>query len=909
MMNMLLKGSFYSNAAKILFNPKVLFIMKKSIHIKNNFVRIITLLWIPILVFLLSSFGAGPVTPPNKPRSVYMDSKGVVRWADNKQEVALFGANYSLPYGCDYRAAGYVGSDRKKLVEQDMAHFARMGWKGMRLCLWGDFEITDKDGNLVQNDHLDLTDYSIAKAKERGIYILLSPICTYSSLFPEAMGDVKSIDGFSTHYRKEELGTNPQAIAAQVNYIKQLLQHVNPYTGIALKDEPSIIFIEPINEPVENSDDPKGTIKYINTLADAVRSTGCKKLLFYNVSQNMKMASIIPQANYDGVSFAWYPTGLNSGKTISANVLRAVDDYPPMHTSELSNMAKIVYEFDAPDTYNPYMYPAMARAFRSVGTQFASMFSYDMISTASYNLGWQTHWLNMVYTPQKAIGAIIAGEVIETLPRGQTYGKYPENTSFGPFRVSYEENLSEMVTNDKFIYANNTKTVPQSVSALKQIVGFGSSPLIGYEGQGLYFLDKIDIGMWRLEIYPDVKIVSDPFAQGSKDKVVSRLVSREWLMNVNLPYLGNTFYITPLNKGNNYSTVANLSKFKIKPGVYLLSVKQNIDKSNLPETVGRIGLTEFECPQTTNLPIDLNLDQKKEYVAGEAIKITAEIIDSVNVDQVYLYIKDIKSFRFERVPMAYTNGYTYEAVLSTRWSSPGKYEYCIEVVKDKISSVFPSRTHKSPSSWDFYEKNMWGFNVIEAETPLRLFLPQEDVNDLAFTRIGDNIRWGIYKLLPSDQDENLVIRLFFPQSMDKTLDDYTMSLVVKDRIKARGENMKKAASILVKARSENEGREMFISLMESDGTTWSKKIAVTKEWKDYIIPIKDFLPSKGVLLPLSYPERWDYWVDPAKGRGLAGDYLQMNKVERLQISLRPNNTNPTTDESIEVSDVLVQFKN
>ena len=34
--------------------------------------------------------------------------------------------------------------------------------------------------------------------------------------------------GFARVYKKQELGTNPKAIAAQVNYLKQLLNHVNP---------------------------------------------------------------------------------------------------------------------------------------------------------------------------------------------------------------------------------------------------------------------------------------------------------------------------------------------------------------------------------------------------------------------------------------------------------------------------------------------------------------------------------------------------------------------------------------------------------------------------------------------------------------------------------------------------------
>ena len=91
------------------------------------------------------------------------------------------------------------------------------------------------------------------------------------------------------------------------------------------------------------------------------------------------------------------------------------------------------------------MYPAMARTMRAVGTQMALMFSYDMLATASRNLGWQTHYLNLVYTPRKAMSAVIAAEAMRRLPRMRSYGRYPENTRFGDFRVSADENLGELV--------------------------------------------------------------------------------------------------------------------------------------------------------------------------------------------------------------------------------------------------------------------------------------------------------------------------------------------------------------------------------------------------------------------------------------------------------------------------------
>ncbi|HYT83360.1 MAG TPA: hypothetical protein VEK86_07910, partial [Gemmatimonadales bacterium] len=100
--------------------------------------------------------GAAPA-PAN--RAVYLDNQGVVRWRDDRQEVTLFGANYVLPTASDYRAAGYLHADRKRMIDEDMAQFARMGWDGLRLTFWGDWEASDSAGNLIANDHLDLQDY------------------------------------------------------------------------------------------------------------------------------------------------------------------------------------------------------------------------------------------------------------------------------------------------------------------------------------------------------------------------------------------------------------------------------------------------------------------------------------------------------------------------------------------------------------------------------------------------------------------------------------------------------------------------------------------------------------------------------------------------------------------------------
>ena len=42
--------------------------------------------------------------------------------------LSALGANYVLPTASDYRAAGYLHADRKRMIDEDMAHFARLGW-------------------------------------------------------------------------------------------------------------------------------------------------------------------------------------------------------------------------------------------------------------------------------------------------------------------------------------------------------------------------------------------------------------------------------------------------------------------------------------------------------------------------------------------------------------------------------------------------------------------------------------------------------------------------------------------------------------------------------------------------------------------------------------------------------------
>ena len=844
--------------------------------------------------------------------AAYVDRAGVLRWRDTGAELALFGANYTLPSSSDYRAAGYLGLDRKRLVDDDLAHFARMGWDGMRLAIWGDWENTDSIGNLVPNEHLDLFDYALAKARERGISVLLSPIQTYEANWPDALNR-PAPPGLSKHFRKGELGTNPAAIAAQVRYITQLLDHVNPYTHTAIKDEPAIAFIEMINEPTHHSDDLAGSVRYINALVDAVRATGCTKPTFHNVSQDFAIAPAIRDSKVDGATFGWYPTGLNSGHELRGSYLRSVDDYPPMRDATLVGRPRIVYEFDSADLRTGYMYPAMVRAFRGGGAQFASMFAYDMLGTASRNLGWQTHYLNLVYTPRKAISAVVAAEAMRRLPRGKQYGAFPANTRFDDFHVSAEDDLGELVAKDAFLYAGTTRSTPPDPAALRRVAGYGSSSVVTYDGEGVYFLDRVRDGVWRLEVYPDAVPVRDPYEMPSPDKIVTRAISRPWPMTVALPDLGRSFSVQPIAAGNGAASTAAGGRFTVTPGVYVLSARGPVARGSLPATIGHLAFDEFHAPPPDSSGVDVELLPTGARVAGAPIEIAARVASRTAPDSVTLWVRPAGGGWFRRYPMRSTHAYEYRATIPADSLGAGAHEYAVSVRCGSPScgdsvTTFPERLRQEPWSWNFGGQHFWTLTVDAPRAPLALFVPGEDAARMSFSRIGDAGRTGRFRVAVDSLSGVPAFHFELPVTREGSPAAYTASLVVKDRVDARGETMSAATSLAVRARGAGVGTAVRVSLVERDGSAWSATVPLEAAWKETVIPLANLTPTRAALLPEGFPGEWNAQMPPTPSRGGAGDHVHPRDVERIQITLDRASGAASGVYGAEVESVTLRFR-
>ncbi|MCK5465774.1 MAG: hypothetical protein KAI95_22245, partial [Bacteroidales bacterium] len=225
-------------------------------------------------ILLTPQVFAQPSTP------VYVDRNGVMRWTDTKKAVSLFGVNYTTPFAHAFRAHEYLGVDHKKAIDADVYHFARMGLDAYRCHIW-DSEISDSIGNIIPNRHLETIDYLIYSLKKRGIKSILTPLKFGENGYPEPN---TSTPGFQDNYGKDGCLNNPESWPYQERYLVQYLEHVNPYTGISYKDDPDIIAIEINNEPEHKN--AELTHAYLETMIKAIRSTGCRKPIFYNMSHN-----------------------------------------------------------------------------------------------------------------------------------------------------------------------------------------------------------------------------------------------------------------------------------------------------------------------------------------------------------------------------------------------------------------------------------------------------------------------------------------------------------------------------------------------------------------------------------------------------------------------------------------------
>lgn len=833
-----------------------------------------------VAVFFLAILCNRLHSQSKKTNPVYIDKQGTLRWTKDKKEAAFFGVNYTTPFAYAYRAHQRLGVNMEEAIRNDVYHFSRLGFNAFRVHVW-DTEISDTAGNLLENENLRLFDYLLAELKKRNIYTIITPIAFWGNGYPER--DERT-PGFARKYGKGGSTSNDTAIRAQENYLKQFFNHVNPYTKQKYQDDPHVIATEINNEP-SHSGPRQGVTDYINRLAAVIRQTGWTKPVYYNIAQSPFYGDAVAKAKIDGVSFQWYPSGLVANNSLKGNYLPHVDNYTiPFDTiKEYRNKSRMVYEFDAADIYESYMYPAMARSFKQAGMQWATQFAYDPMAIAYANTEYQTHFLNLAYTPAKAISMLIAGEAFRRLPLRKSFGKYPADSIFDVFKVSYNTSASVMNSGDCFYYSNNTSDAPLNLNQLQKIAGVGSSPIVSYKGTGAYFLDKYAEGVWRLEVMPDAIMIRDPFERASPSKEVVRIQWRNHPMRVKLPGLGSGFSVEGLNEGNNLRSISVSDSFSVTPGVYLLKAKDISFDPNL--YMGVRSIREFVAPKSFSDEMYL-YHEPTTVVAGRSFTIVANaaVPDSTRVS---VQINRTGGGPGRFIQMTEISAGKYSATVPAEIATPGQLSYRFILQNGKQFSVFPGNYKQDPFAWDNYHQEFYKVMVLSPSSDISLFTANPDKTISIFP----NWRRGFSSSYISGNAGDLILRL----ATNGISEDQTIAVqnYIGEKISIHAGTEQK--NLYVHARTEGDNDVLKIALITKDGSAFVAETKLAKEFSTLKIPLTDFKAGDALLLPRPYPN-----FLPLKFGNLETGELKIADVERIQISM---DTKANQNTALEVNKV------
>ncbi|WP_445748916.1 hypothetical protein [Polaribacter sp.] len=817
-------------------------------------------------------------------KSTYVNSKGVFRWAKNKEEIRLFGVNYTLPFAHGYRAINYVNKDHKKAIDKDVYHLSRLDVNAFRVHIW-DAEVTDSLGNLINSPQLDLLDYTLAKMKDRGFKTLITPFKVGDNGYPEKNFPT---EGFSNKLEKWQTYADEKIIEKQIRYFTQLLNHVNPYTGIAYKNDPDIIALEINNEP--RHDNGEIATAYINKMANVIRKAGFKNPIFYNVSEVSEFVDNYLEATIQGCTFQWYPTGLVRGSLLEMNNLPNVDAYqiPFKDKKKFQNKARIIYEFDPGDTNQSTLFPAMARSFREAKFQFAAQFAYDPIDLAFANTEYQTHYFNLAYTPSKAISFKIAAAVFRETPNGKSFGRYPNNNTFGNTKLDADKNLAVYNSESSFFYTNSNSEKPKNLDKLNTIAGIGSSNLVKYSGTGAYFIDKISTGIWRLEILPDVIWVNDPFAKPSLKKTVAVLQNNTNEIEISLSDLGSNFHITGINIDNTFSEKTTNQKFKIVPGTYLLHAQNDISSISKNQKLGTISMNEFA---TTNQEI------KQTFVVHDPVKSIEKNTD------LHIEAAVVSPSKIEKLEVVWPSGYQkttnylmekidnfhYKVMIPKSNFYGNKFQYHIVVYTENDEIVFPDNAKGNPIDWDFIPEKRYTTKIVQAEPIMVLFdANKESENNFLWpAQRGYRFETNAHKI-SSENTLNVTVN-----NLKGEINDFTFKILVEKNIKNDSPHLNSVNSIEIEAASgTSKNQKVQIAIQQKSGLVFGKIIELTPEMSKISIDFAELKSVPMVLLPRPYPGFQDYWFS-----SLAPEQFDKSNIEALQISIGPEINPENHDEN------------
>ncbi len=832
-----------------------------------------------ILTYLLTLICATSIQAQD--RVVQNTKTGRLEWADSGEEAFFFGVNYIVSFDKPYKQSLEKGYDIFQVIDQDVNNLAKLGFNAFRLHVW-DSEISDIEGNLQKNQHLQLLDYLIYQLQEHGIYTLLTPI-----YYGGGSGAKEPYRGFSMNYPKVEMHTNPEAVAAHKNYLEQFVQHVNPYTGHSYGEDPMIVAFEICNEPAEKS--AESARDFAVNMRKAIRKVGCSKPILYNSTTVREKAYTILDSDMDGATFQWYPSGLRTRSCAQRGTfLPHVDHYmiPFYDEKFFEKKSRYIYEFDAADVTENYMYPAMAISFKEVGMQWATMFSYEPSSVAESNTSYFTHYMNLAYTPQKAISLSIANELFRNNQFKRNREAETKQFEMDDFVLDYDNNFASVINSGKFIYTSDN-TINIRSEEIEEVIGYGNSNVVEYNGYGAYFLNKISKGVWRLEVMPDAIAIKDPHSNPQIDDPKTIIRYSRNRMKLKIDDVGSSFYIKGINDNNFQYAESNNGSFDIEPGVYLI----------YKDEVGDTQVDRSFCAPAPSAPQDrlylVHAPEVKHFAGDdltiEVLATSPKSIKSIKVVNQPVYYpastpSTLLSQRMEKI-----DNYKYRAVISGDILSAGRMNYAFLVeYEDGASTVMPADHDDRIGGLEYFKIDTYESQIVERNAPIELLSASVVDNCNIYLQELD------YGLKAVSSDDAMGSKLIFaPQKRKGKASPHASGclVIMQNYIGDIIESLKPglgsydAIEVVCSAPNDSEA-SVKVALIDTEGVAFGTTIELGGSDKQ-TIKLSDLTQQPMALLPRPFPNYMTFWYESPRTKE-----LDINKIERVEFIIPQSGSKP-----------------
>lgn len=499
---------------------------------------------------------------------VYVN-KGRLYFPDGK-ELSLWGVNFqpclSWEYNQRLKKAGIplTSPDLKRVTAESLDEIQQMGVNVIR-CHLTPVDFTDANGNLVQNVRLDVLDYMVAEASKRNIYVYIT-LLNHMNSADKSSSFLSGVDP----EKRQPMIFDKQMVAKEKHYIIQLLNRTNPYSKQTYKSMDKIALWEILNEPAfsyftesefesspykndfiswkgakkSNADkkelfseyQDKVVLNFINDMYSTIRSTGAQQPVVWNCNwssfpkSNKDLIATAAKSRVEVVSFSVYPKQGNENdlskvdfSNFFAKSYESEDNLKWTLSSAFKDKAKVVYEYDANRSQNSTTYPIEALLFRSLGAQSATMWTYSLAESAPYISG--DHFLNLTCTPAKAASFVVAHQLFTNTPLYTPFDTKSVNEQISEdFAISKAHDLSLFASSDKLCYTGDiTAWCPVKISnSVTEIAGRGNSPLVSYNGTGMYFIKEKDNDLF-ITLEPNSMWLSDPWLRNKKAQLVTEL--------------------------------------------------------------------------------------------------------------------------------------------------------------------------------------------------------------------------------------------------------------------------------------------------------------------------------------------------------------------------------------------------